>query len=291
MARVRCRFRSIVSIALLVVPPVVALRTIHLIDPPPGMAQRSIERFYNETRSFLCRDCPPWPTPLAIAYSARPGKQGTPLLPEWGGGGAFGPDSIVVMPGPNPVLGPALETVTRHEVVHVVLFEICGTTAIPRWFHEGAAILLAGELSPGGLQALARSIVWKGAPTFAQVERVNERDREQAAALYAFSHAAVTFMVQNWGQEVLALVVAGCGKDQTFGESVDAVVGLTLPELEGLVRGFVARRYGILFWLLDVHHLWVLTAVLAVTAFVVTLIRRRIRMGKMEEGEAAGGQE
>jgi len=71
-----------------------------------------------------------------------------PFLPaRMGGGGAIGRDLIVVPIDFKPFLEQSFFQITVHELVHIVLGRGYPGLAIPRWFHEGVAMTLAGELT------------------------------------------------------------------------------------------------------------------------------------------------
>ena len=62
-------------------------------------------------------------------------------IPDWIVGFAAGERDIVIMPG--RVLSypyDSLESVVRHEVVHLALTSRAGGSQLPRWFHEGVAV-------------------------------------------------------------------------------------------------------------------------------------------------------
>lgn len=265
--------------------PVPRSRPIIMVHPPRSITQQYVQDFYSRTRELFCPSCFRFPAPLFIRFTSSHQPGGVTFLPEWGGGGAFGSDSIVVVTDRNSVLGPDLSIVTAHEIVHVVLYECSPAVALPRWFHEGCAEMLSGELSLAAQTVLARACVLGRAPRLSDIERVNSFNSDAAAAAYAFSREAVAFLVDTYGREVLSELLSECRTGKDFNEAVVAVLGLNMTELESLVRAHVVRRYGVWFWFVDLYVVWLGIFFLAVAAFVVTMLRKKVRRQKMTEQE------
>jgi hypothetical protein len=62
-------------------------------------------------------------------------------LPEWIVGFASGTEDVVILPsrvGSYPY--GSIESVVRHEIVHLALNTRAGGELLPRWFHEGVAV-------------------------------------------------------------------------------------------------------------------------------------------------------
>ena len=70
--------------------------------------------------------------------------------PRWVVGLAAGTEDVVIFParaGSYPY--ESLESVLRHEVVHLALSSRAGDGSIPRWFHEGVAVSVETEWNFG----------------------------------------------------------------------------------------------------------------------------------------------
>ena len=64
-------------------------------------------------------------------------------IPQWVVGLASGTEHVMIFPeriGPYPY--DSLESVMRHEIVHLALNDRAGGRPLPRWFHEGVAVTL-----------------------------------------------------------------------------------------------------------------------------------------------------
>ena len=87
-------------------------------------------------------------SPLRIIYYSKNDTSAKGIiLPEWGGGGTIGGNLIVIPVDFKPFLQQNFTQITVHELVHAVLYRAYPGVNVPRWFHEGLAMMLSGELS------------------------------------------------------------------------------------------------------------------------------------------------
>jgi hypothetical protein len=138
-----------------------------------------------------------------------------------------------------------LDTVLRHELVHVALHRATGGAEVPRWFHEGVAESLANEVDLMRAEALAGAVFGRGVPRLEHMEAEFHGDAQQASVAYAAARDFATWLRYHDPDEahfrqLLSQLRNGREFEQAF---VDAY-GMPLAELdkqwrEGLFGRFV----------------------------------------------------
>jgi hypothetical protein len=222
-----------------------------------------------------------------IFYSAQQRPELAGRLPEWGGGGAINGDTAIVAIDKPFVLNYDLARIAVHEIVHCALMRVAGTVEIPRWFHEGVAMTLAGEISFEEQVALSYAVLLQRIPGLASIETVNAHSRESATVSYSLSHAIALFMVDKWGIDAIGAIVDAAVSRSSFEMGLQDATGLTMPEFELLVTQYVRSRYGLAFVLGDLAYMWIIVLVVAIVAFFAVRHRNRKRKAEMEVEETA----
>jgi hypothetical protein len=207
-------------------------------------------------------------------------------LPEWGGGGALGADSIVLpVDKPSAFYQSDIEKIILHEMVHITLERAYGHLRIPRWFHEGVAMTLSGDISFEQQLQLSRAIILRALVPLDSMEFLNRFSRWRAEVAYSQCQFAVQFLITTYGMDLIPELLLESRKTRRFERACVTVFGLTVPELQKLLDKEMSSKYRILFVIGDYSFVWGGILVLAVVAFVVTVIRKKRKMRIMEEEE------
>jgi hypothetical protein len=230
-------------------------------------------------------------SPIAIIYYSRADERKLGVrLPEWGGGGAIGKDTIIVPIDRFPLSDMDLGRVTVHELVHIALERAYGRLRIPRWFHEGLAMTLSGELSFDEQVTLSRAIFTKKLMPLDSIERVNRFDAFGAALAYSESHLAVTYMIDKYGIDGIPELLNEVRTAGKFDTSLFTVFGFSPQEYDRVVHNYIIERYRFLFFFSDTYLFWMLGAFLVIAGFIAVRIRIRKREKQMEEEETAADE-
>jgi|GEM_PF-689792 hypothetical protein len=228
----------------------------------------------------------PDPSPLRVVYySDNSSENFDHALPEWGGGGTIGGSLIVVPTTVKPFLEQSFAQITRHELVHAVLARAYPGLFIPRWFHEGTAMTLSGELSFQENVIVSKAIFTNSLMSLASIDSVNNFGRNRADLAYSQSHLAVLFLIEQYGIEVLSDILYSARKTGSFWQGVHAVLSLTPSEFELLARKDITSRYQLVFVFADYYAFWVVVVFLFLIAFGVTVVRKQKKMALMEREE------
>jgi hypothetical protein len=228
-------------------------------------------------------------TPITIIYYAKGDRRKLGVrLPEWGGGGAIGRDTIIIPVDKAPLVDMELDRVTLHELVHIAIERSFGRLRIPRWFHEGLAMTLSGEVSLEEQIVISRALLTHRLLPLDSIERVNRFDAFGASLAYSQSHVTVLFMIETWGIDAIPELFAAIRSTGTFDAAFMTVFGLTLVEFERLVQSDINRRFRYLFLIGDTWLYWLPASCLVVVGFILIRIRNKKKLERMEQEERTG---
>lgn len=213
-------------------------------------------------------------------------------LPEWGGGGALGKDTIILpIDKQGAFYGEDISKIIQHELVHIALARAYGNLRIPRWFHEGLAMTLSGEISFEQQVQLSRAIVTRKLVSLDSMEYLNRLSRWRAEVAYSQCQFAVQFLIDLYGRDLLPELLEVSHRTRRFESACVAVFGLTTFELQKLLDKKMEERYRILFLIGDYSLVWLGIFVLSIVAFVVTLLRNRKKKRQLDEEESLGEEQ
>jgi len=122
------------------------------------------------------------------------------VIPHWGEAAADHLQWRIFLKAPGASSNSELDWQTlQHELAHLMLAELAEPNHLPRWFNEGAAILLAGETRHVDPLAISRAMTTNSLVTFDEIEALLSFPNEQAALAYSESYHAVKFLVRRYG--------------------------------------------------------------------------------------------
>jgi hypothetical protein len=253
---------------------------------PAGINSITLTSEYYRIYRIIAPEKRPEKSPLKIIYytKSHAGELGH-MLPEWGGGGAIG-DSLIIIPVDfKPFLEQSFPQITVHEIVHIVLARAYPSIPIPRWFHEGVAMLLSGELSFEENTTISKAIFLGRLMPLRSIDSVNNFGRWRADLAYSQSHLAALFLVEQYGMAVLPEILRAARLSRDFNSGMLKAIGLSTREFEDMVEKYIASKYRFVFFVTDSYIWWLLIAFLFIAAFTVTMARNRKRAAAMEEAE------
>ncbi len=254
---------------------------------PPGIEQEKLATDYYRIRRVFDSSFVQDTTAITIIYYKQNDVKRTGVrLPEWGGGGAIGTDTIIIpVDRPYAFFSGDLYKITVHELVHIALARAFGVMRIPRWFHEGLAMQMAGELSFEESAILSRAILTHSLLPLDSIEYVNRFGEARARTAYSQSHFAMNFLTNLYGYDMLPELLDSAKVFRRFDTACVRVFGLTTHEFDSIVKIEMIKKYKYAFIVADNELFWILILALSIAAFTVTLIRNRQKRKRMEEEE------
>jgi hypothetical protein len=174
------------------------------------------------------------PGPPIRVILAEEGSGTALAVPPWVSGYAYSDRGIVVLiPSRTPAYPDAsLEDLLRHEVAHVLIARASGNQPLPRWFHEGMA-MIAGLT--WGLDDRARLTMTLLADREISLSELNQRFQGTGAEVYrayAISGSFVRDLLERHGPDAPARVLAGVRQGLSFEDAFLRATGETLGEAE-----------------------------------------------------------
>jgi hypothetical protein len=281
------RFLSCMCITVLVAVPALAGTLFDLQGRvPPEVTPEFLKSNYERIWKAVAPDTAVDTSAIVIIYySKSDGRKLGVRLPEWGGGGAIGRDTVIVPIDRFPLADMDIGRVTVHELVHIALERAYGRLRLPRWLHEGLAMTLSGELSFEEQVALSRAILTKRLLPLDSIERVNRFDRFGAALAYSQSHLAAAYMIDKYGIDGVSELLGSVRSLGRFDTALEEGFGFGQQEFDRMVQAFIIDHYRFLFFLGDSWLFWTAGALLAVAGFIAVKVRNRKRKKQMEEEE------
>ncbi len=246
---------------------------------PYGITNVGLQKEYHRIQSIIQPSGNSNQKPIDIIfYSSKESKQLGVRIPEWGGGGALGQDSILIPVDKNYAFYPDdYFRITLHELVHIALARAYKNSRIPRWFNEGLAMTLSGELSFDESVLLSRAIATRSLISFDSIESVNQFNRHRARIAYSESHFAIQYMTKLYGYDMIPELLDSAKNVRKFDTACVKVFGLTTKEFELIVKNEMTIKYRYIFLFTDYSFLWLLVVLLAMVGFILTIIRNNKR--------------
>jgi hypothetical protein len=204
--------------------------------------------------------------------------------PTWVVGRAFGERHVIVFPA-RVTRYPydSLESVMRHEIVHLALFVRAGGRPLPRWFHEGVATSVESGWS---MTDQARLLVAAlSEPTIDDVSGLFRSAAQPDTTLaYLLSAALVNDLRERHGPDIAGRVARRVEAGAPFERAFLRETGET-PDAAAARAWNTYRRWTT--WvpaIANASTVWSAILVLAVLAYVARR-RRRARLRKQWEEE------
>jgi hypothetical protein len=256
---------------------------------PPEINAASLEhQFHQILHSLDSTRLEPHQSPVYIIfYDPSEYRQHGIRLPEWGGGGAIGTDSIVIpINNKSAFYERDLNKIILHELVHISISRLFGNIKVPRWFHEGTAMALSGEISIDEQVLLSRAILTRKLLPLDSIEFLNRFDQWKASLGYSQSHAVMMFLIDTYGIDLIPELIIASRKTRRFEDACVATFGLTIKEIEFLFTKEMQKRYPLLLLASDFSLFWLLVIGLSVIAWIVIRARKKRRTAEMEQEES-----
>ena len=273
--------RLLLLLLLLAVPLAAATPPKLVVAGPPSLDRvaaqvRSIdpERFLDAMQLVGLTD----PGPPIQVFLGPEGSDLATGVPPWVSGYAYGAEGVIVLlPARTPSYpDSSLEELLRHEVAHVLVARAAGGRPLPRWFHEGVALIAGSSWGLEDRSRLTVTMIGGDEVSLAEVERRFSGGRGSTANAYSIAGAFVNELLRREGDDAAARVLAGVSRGLSFEEAFRQVAGATLAEAE---RSFWRRQS---FW-----YRWVPILTSSVTLWLLVTLLAIWAMGKRRARDAA----
>jgi len=208
------------------------------------------------------------------------GPEGSDLamVPPWVSGYAFSEEGVIVL---LPARAPSypdssLEDLLRHEVAHVLVARAAGGRPLPRWFHEGLAMIAGLSWGLDDRSQLTLTLVGDGEVSLERLEQEFRGGRAAARGAYAIAGAFANDLLRRHGDDAAARILAEVARGLSFEDAFQRATGTSLAEAE---RVFWQRQ--------TLWYRWVPLLTSSVTLWLLVTLLAIWAMGKRRARDAA----
>jgi hypothetical protein len=214
--------------------------TVHYNPGLEHLADQVLERagiYLEKTSAFLGIETD-GPYSIIIARSKEEFIELQPssyAAPEWAGALTYPELDLVLIMSPGAMRsgGRRYWSLLQHEIVHLLIGgeELKSRTKLPRWFQEGIATYISGEMSLPRLLHLGWAQVTGAVPSFEELEVRFPQRAAQAEVAYARSFLFVRYLTRRFGSGAVAELVRESLARGNLDEGTRAAFGLPLAEI------------------------------------------------------------
>ncbi len=205
---------------------------------------------------------------------APEGSAEASVVPPWVSGYAYGEQGVIVLlPGRVPSYpDSSLSDLLAHEVTHVLIARAAGGRPMPRWFHEGLAMIAGLSWGLEDRSRLTLALLVDRPVSLAELDGRFAGGQGEVNRAYAIAGSFVHDLFDRHGPQVAARILRGVASGLSFDAAFEAATGTPIAAAEA---SFWDRQT---FWyrwvpiLTSSVTLWMLVTLLALWA-----IRRRRR--------------
>jgi hypothetical protein len=174
------------------------------------------------------------PGPPIRVVLAPEGSDLARAAPRWVAGYAYGAlGTVVLFPGRTPPYPESsFEELLHHEIAHVLIVRAAGYREVPRWFHEGLAMVAGRAWGLGDRARVTLALLPPRDLTLAEVDTWFGAGEGRAARAYALSGAFVRDLLHRHGEDVAARLLARVAAGVPFAAAFGEATGQTLAAAE-----------------------------------------------------------
>lgn len=204
---------------------------------------------------------------------------------DWTVGLSFSDEGeIIVAHGGERTRQQAMKTFA-HELAHVGIDQARDGQPVPRWFHEGFAVMTAEQWDHERSERLARAAAGDNLTPFDKLWDQFPAHQMSSALAYDQSFHFVRWLRSEYGDDLFARVLDEVDDETSFRGGLEAETGEEFASLEARWRDSLAGTTS--FWsiLRDDLTIFFGAAFLFVITYFVARRRRRRQLEEMDEDE------
>jgi hypothetical protein len=254
-------------------------------------------------RSALLDEHPWVPDVMALVGLAEPGPPIRVLLvpessavargvPAWVAGFAEGTSTVVLLPQRTPGYPDGgLEEVLAHEVAHVLIARATSGRAVPRWFHEGIAMVAGRSWGLQDRTRLAMDLLSGSRVPLHRLDDLFSGDDASVRRAYALAGSLVQELLEKYGPGLPRAIFSRMGRGDRFEDAMRQVTGATPLDVAEI---FSARQSFLRRWIPVVTSgaaLWFGITVMAIVAGRKRRRRHREQLARMAAEEEAAARD
>lgn len=229
--------KAVLFFLLLAALPALAAPPRLVVEAPPSLEPearrlRALDSSRLESAARLVGLEEPGP-PIQVVLAPE-GSEPARVVPPWVSGYAWSERGIVVLLPQRVPTYPdsSLEDLLGHEVAHVLVARAAGNRPMPRWFHEGVAMIAGLTWGLDDRTRLTYSLVTDREISLAGLDDLFAGGEGAAHRAYAISGAFVRDLLDRHGPDAAARILDGVAAGLPFEEAFRRATGVTLAAAE-----------------------------------------------------------
>ncbi|MFC1839278.1 peptidase MA family metallohydrolase [Thermodesulfobacteriota bacterium] len=178
----------------------------------------------------------------------------------------------------------SLESITKHELCHLLLHYHIDGDRLPKWLDEGVAQWVSGGLADivmADHSRLDRAIVTGRYIRIRSLENTFPREEEYLILAYEESKSIVDYIVRQYGPKGLLKVISSLQTGHDINEAVLKSLSITFDELEE--NWYSALKKNTTWFVLFINHLYEFLFFFAGISLIIAYIRVLIRKRSLKE--------
>lgn len=215
------------------------------------------------------------PGPPIQVILAPEGSEAARYVPRWVSGYAYSERGIVVLlPARTPSYpNSSLEDLLRHEVAHVLVARAAGNRPLPRWFHEGVAMIAGLSWGLDDRTRLTLALATDRAVSLDELDHRFGGGQGEVNRAYAIAGSFVRDLLDRHGPGAPAAILQGVAGGLSFEDAFHKATGVSLAAATSSFWRSQTFWYRWVPLLTSSVTLWLLITLLALWA----IQRRRAR--------------
>lgn len=207
------------------------------IDAPPALQplipglRESTRKHMGSLMKLMGLDHPGRPIRVILAPQGSDLAQETP---KWISGYAVGASSAVVLFPDRVTSYPyhSLQEVLLHELGHIFIHRASGGKFVPRWFHEGLAMIAARTWQLEDRARLVWAMITSSQVTLDDLDMMFQLDENSARQAYVLAHAFLLDLIEQTRPDFPKLLLNRIKEGTPFPEAFAQTTLMTLSRAE-----------------------------------------------------------
>lgn len=209
--------------------------------------------------------------------------------PEWAVGLSLSNRSTIIVAHGGARPPEEVMFTYAHELAHVAVDQARGEAPVPRWFHEGFAVMMAQEWTPERSEKLSQAAARGQLQPFSKLRRSFPSHQQSVSLAYDQSFHFVRWLQLEYGADFWARVMHQMDRGHTFEQSLEGESGSSITQLEARWREELSDSSS--FWSIfaDENIIFFGVSLLFILAYIRARRRRRRQLESMKDDKVADG--
>jgi len=203
-------------------------------------------------------------------------------VPDWATGVAYPQRNLIVLLKNSG--GDILKTF-EHEMCHILLGQAFGSGHVPRWLHEGMAIIIAGEWSVQRLSTMTMAVLSGNVLPMDDITHAFPRDKHRAELAYCQSFYFISFLKSSFNDDEFRTFLSIYSSCKDFKLALWKAYYLDWDEIEELWLEYLKLRFSWIPIIFSTGALWFFASLVFIWGYIhkKRTTREKMRQWAQEE--------